>query len=60
VTDSTKHCWPTRWLEAAERAGFAEPKGEGEYYFQGDDLRKKLEIFAAGIRTAALKEDREA
>ncbi len=42
-------CWPTKWLEAAQKVGFAIYKGDGEFEFINDLFRDKLEQFAMSI-----------
>lgn len=43
------HCWPTQWLEAAQRAGLATYKGNGEWQFLNDGMRDFLAVFAKDI-----------
>jgi hypothetical protein len=47
-----RHCWPTPWLEAAMRAGFAHHKGEGEWVFINDKMRDMLAEFGLALQEA--------
>ena len=38
--------WPTHWLQAAVKAGLAKDHGELGYWFESDEMRYKLEVFA--------------
>ena len=47
-----KQCWPTQWLEAAMRAGFATYRGEDGWEFISDKMRDMLADFAATVQAA--------
>ena len=47
-----RHCWPTPWLEAAMRAGFAHYKRDGEWEFINDKMRDMLAEFGAALQDA--------
>ena len=48
----SKQCWPTPWLEAAMRAGFATYRGEDGWEFINDKMRDMLADFAATVQAA--------
>ena len=47
---NVKHCWPTPWLEAAMKAGFAHYNEAGEWLFISDKMRDSLSEFAAELQ----------
>jgi hypothetical protein len=47
-----RHCWPTPWLEAAMRAGFAYRKPGGEWVFLNDKMREMLAEFGLELQEA--------
>ena len=47
---TSKHCWPTPWLEAAMHAGFAHHKGGGEWVFINDKMRDMLVDFGNALQ----------
>lgn len=52
------HCWPTQWLEAAQRAGLAIYKGDGEWQFLNEGMRDFLAVFAKDIVGHAVSVER--
>jgi hypothetical protein len=50
VETTVRHCWPTPWLEAAMRAGFAHRKPGGEWEFLSDKMREMLAEFGAALQ----------
>lgn len=52
VEQPVRHCWPTPWIEAAMRAGFAHYKGGGEWVFLNDKMRDMLAEFGLSLQEA--------
>lgn len=52
MQNERKVCWPTQWIEAAQRAGFVTYKGDGRYVFESDKMRDSLGQFAEEIITS--------
>jgi len=48
----SNQCWPTPWLEAAMRAGFATYRCEDGWEFINDKMRDMLADFAATVQAA--------
>lgn len=52
------HCWPTQWLEAAQRAGLVIYQGDGKWQFLNDGMRDVLAEFATDIVGHAITAER--
>ena len=50
VEPIVRHCWPTSWIEAAMRAGFAHRMPHGEWLLINEKMREMLAEFAKHIQ----------